>query len=843
MKASVERLRWVLAGGAALLLVVLVGYLGYGRYRALRTWKDILKRSGVHITHETDGYTLSQSLGGKTSFTMHAAKGIEHGDGKVSLHDAVLTLYGKTSNDVDRIYGSDFEYDEKSGVLRALGETYIDVQLPGVLAPQRPKNVAAGDSKTSATPGRTDKDDSDRIIHIKTSGLIFLRKLGVAATDQEVEFHYAGLQCLAKGAEFNSGQSVLHLLSDVRLTGDVRGEPMKVHAIKADLDREANTVALEQPVGQTQGRTMKASHALLHLRSDGSLERGEASGGVTFDEGTRHLTAPHLDATFNAASLPQTTKLTGGVVVWDENAQRPLHGKAVEVDTSFNAQGAPTNVVATGSAQVALSDHEKDGAVLSREMHGDRIVATLVPIDHKTVSRLSEVVATGSAMARGDSPVVQSGHTPETKSTTITADNLRADFGVDAAQKTEVRKLFGTGHARLQQDAPLGEQQTSSSNTVDIVFAPEPTKKGGTTTGIASAVENGRVEIHNVPALRAGAAKPNPPSDASGDHAVYDGATTKLTLTGSVHYAQGDTSLTAATLVANQTTGDADADGNVLATLLHAGSTAAAQPATAQITHVTADRAHLTHASQIADFYGSEAHPARLWQGASQVQAASLRFDQQQKTLAARPASPGGLVHAVFANASEANGKSASPNAKPSSHPGNGSESSGQVIKVTSAAMDYADAAREATFSGGVHIDGITGQARSQRAVVFLNPVPSASKTAPGETKPASVPVAGQTNLFGGSVQRVVLSGAVRLDQPGRAGTGEQLVYTAADSTYVLTGTPAKPPHMVDVKQGNITGATLLFRSDDSTIIVTGGPPGSEQPKHGRIHTETEVRQ
>ena len=823
-----------------LLLVVLLGYLGYGRYRALRTWKDILKRSGIHITHETDGYTLSQSLGPKTSFTMHAAKGIEHADGKVSLHDAVLTLYGKNPNEFDRIYGSDFEYDEKTGVVRALGETYIDVQLPGALAGQQPKNTPVGDSKTSANPAHSKAvaDSSDRIIHIKTSGLIYLRKLGVAATDQEVEFHYAGLQCLAKGAEFNSGQSVLHLLSDVRLTGDVRGEPMTVHATKADLDREANTVALEQPVGQTQGRTMKAAHALLHLRSDGSLERGEGSGGVAFDEGTRHLTAPHLDATFNTASEPQTTKLTGGVVVWDDDAQRPLHGKAVEVDTTFNAQGAPTNMVATGGAQVALSDHKEGGQALSREMHGDRIVATLVPIAHKTVSRLSEVVATGSAMARGDSPVVQSGHAPETKSTTITADNLRADFGVDAAQKTEVKKLFGTGHARLQQDAPLGEQQTSSSNTVDIVFAPQPTKTGGTTTGIASAVQNGHVVMHSVPALRAGAAKPEPPSDASGDKAVYDGATTKLTLTGSVHYVQGDTTLTAATLVANQTTSDADADGNVLATLQNAGSATTAQPT--QVTHVTADRAHLTHSSQIADFYGSEARPARLWQGASQVQAASLKFDQQQKTLAARPASPGGLVHAVFANASQANGKSATPSTKSGSH---GSESSGQVVKVTSAAMDYADAAREATFTGGVRIDGTTGQARSQRAVVFLNPAPSATKTASGETKPASVTVAGQTNMFGGSVQRVVLNGAVRLDQPGRAGTGEQMVYTAADSTYILTGTPTKPPHMVDAKQGNITGATLQFRSDDSTIIVTGGPPGSAQPQHGRIHTETEVRQ
>ncbi|MBB5066532.1 LptA/OstA family protein [Granulicella mallensis] len=825
-----ERLRWVLAGGAVLLLVVLAVFLGYGRYRALRTWRDIVRRSGAHITHETDGYTYSQSLKGRTIFTLHAAKGIPHGDGKWSLHDGVLTLYGKTPNDFDRIHGADFEYDEKTEILQALGEVYIDVQAPGALA-SGGKTHTDNSPKTPMAQPDAKPGENDHIIHVRTTGLSYNRKEGIATTSEEVEFRYAGLQCLAKGAIFNSDESMLHLLADVRLTGDVHGEPMTVHAVKADLNRESNTVALVQPVAHTQGRTAHAASALLHLRKDGSISQAEADGNVAFDEGTRHLTAPHLDATFNTASLPQTTKLTGGVVLWDDNVQQPMHGKANEVDTSFNALGAPTNIVATGAAQVALSDHKGSGPALSREMRGDRIVATLVPIGHKTVSRLTQVVATGSAMARGDSPVASSaGHpqTQEIKSTMITADKLRADLEPGASQKAELRKVFGTGHARLQQDAPQGEQQTSSSDTVDIAFASQPTKSGGMATGITSAVQNGHVVIHSVPALRVGAAKPEPPSDASANNAVYDGATSKLTLTGSARYTQGDTQLTAATIVANQTTGDADAQGNVLATLLGAETSA-----TAQATHVTADHAHLVQASQVADFYGNEAHPARLWQGASQVEAATLRFDQKQKTLAARPASTGGLVHAVFANAN------ANANSNPSQAQAKGKTASsgeGQVVRVASPAMDYSDIAREATFSGGVRIDGATGQARSQKAVVFLNPA-APSKAAPGAAKPA-----GPTNLLGGSVEKVVLSESVRIDQPGRAGTGEQLVYTTADSSYILTGTPAKPPHIVDVKQGNVTGATLLFRSDDSTIIVTGAPPGPAQ-KHGRVRTETEVRQ
>ena len=102
---------------------------------------------------------------------------------------------------------------------------------------------------------------------------------------------------------------------------------------------------------------------------------------------------------------------------------------------------------------------------------------------------------------------------------------------------------------------------------------------------------------------------------------------------------------------------------------------------------------------------------------------------------------------------------------------------------------------------------------------------------------------AGQANPFGGSVRRVVLSGDVRIDQPGRTGTGDQLVYTTADSSYIFTGTPAKPPHMVDAQQGNVTGATLLFHSTDSTIVVGGSDAGVKAEKPGRVRTETRVKQ
>jgi len=140
---------------------------------------------------------------------------------------------------------------------------------------------------------------------------------------------------------------------------------------------------------------------------------------------------------------------------------------------------------------------------------------------------------------------------------------------------------------------------------------------------------------------------------------------------------------------------------------------------------------------------------------------------------------------------------------------------------------------REATFSGGVQMEGTLGEIRSQRALVYLRPVATAA-----EKKPSAV----QPSPINGSLDRVIVLGALQMEQPGRHGTGEQLLYTAATGNFVLTGTPDHRPMVVDAQQGSVTGTSLTFGAAGSTIVVAG-EPGSPTVKHARVHTETEVRQ
>jgi lipopolysaccharide export system protein LptA len=72
------------------------------------------------------------------------------------------------------------------------------------------------------------------------------------------------------------------------------------------------------------------------------------------------------------------------------------------------------------------------------------------------------------------------------------------------------------------------------------------------------------------------------------------------------------------------------------------------------------------------------------------------------------------------------------------------------------------------------------------------------------------------------------------MQQPGRTGTGDRLVYTATDQRYELTGTAALPPRIADSQRGTVTGTSLIFHGADDSVEVSG------EAGH-RVRTETDV--
>jgi lipopolysaccharide export system protein LptA len=57
------------------------------------------------------------------------------------------------------------------------------------------------------------------------------------------------------------------------------------------------------------------------------------------------------------------------------------------------------------------------------------------------------------------------------------------------------------------------------------------------------------------------------------------------------------------------------------------------------------------------------------------------------------------------------------------------------------------------------------------------------------------------------------------ITQTGRKATGDQLVYTASDDKFVLSG---KSPSIFDATHGKITGVSLTLFGRDGRVLVEG---------------------
>ena len=144
--------------------------------------------------------------------------------------------------------------------------------------------------------------------------------------------------------------------------------------------------------------------------------------------------------------------------------------------------------------------------------------------------------------------------------------------------------------------------------------------------------------------------------------------------------------------------------------------------------------------------------------------------------------------------------------------------------------MIYTDAARLVEFKGKVRAEDADGIVHAQDALVYLTPAQDAARRDRADATGAPI------NL-GGRVDHMIATGAVELTQPGREATGERLTYAASDQVFVLTGTKAAPPRMVDDLQGTTSGAALRFRTGDDSVVVSSGEDA------GKVRSQTRMKQ
>jgi lipopolysaccharide export system protein LptA len=841
MRISVERLRIGLLAGAGLLVLVIAGFLGYARYRVRRALVSLPGRMGATITKEFNGYTYSQSDGKRTVFTLHAAKAVQHKDNTLTLHDVQMVLYGKKGDRADRISGDEFEYDTKNEVVRAAGVVHIDLEAPR----------AEGGGGARADAG-------GRVVHVTTSGLVYMKQLAIAATDQGIDFGFGGFTGHAVGAEYSSDTGHLILQSAVTVSGLDKGRPVAMAATHGELDRANEVAEFENARYSSSGEVAKAELARIHMRGDGSVERIEGERSVSLaDAAAGRVTSDRAEVRLDAKSRPVSAVLTGSVKFADDEPLRQVRGDSDAANLEFDGQGRVDHAVLTGrvhTAERAPGAGKSGGGWPQRDLAAARLDLVLAAAGVAGKAQLREATAVGTA----DSPARMVSVAPDAKTggvaiSKLAGETLVAHFVVRNGV-AELSTVHGAGHTVVEQTTALGVDQRSAGEALDAEF--RESGKGGGAVELAEAVQRGGVVgpvviDRSVPAKKGSAAGTGPDlQHATAGRAAFDADTGRVTLTESATLSDAGSTVSAARVVMEEGSGDAAADGGVKVSYL--------QPTgTGEPVHVLAARAELKHDDGVATFYGGAAGGvpgfARMWQagaggeGGSQIEAPVLVFEQEANRLTARAEAPGvaGTVHTTLMDARAFAGPARSPGS--STAGGAALRVSGKaaakpqrqgVARITSSMMVYSDVQRQAVFTGGVRVLDGDGEVRSREATVFMSPVNGGGAGKAG--KAAATSATGLSGLTGGSVERIVASGQVAVTEPGRQATGERLVYTAADGMFVLTGTATAPPKVVDEARGTTTGAELRFHSGDDNVVVSGG---NGDAVARRVRTETRVKE
>ena len=300
---------------------------------------------------------------------------------------------------------------------------------------------------------------------------------------------------------------------------------------------------------------------------------------------------------------------------------------------------------------------------------------------------------------------------------------------------------------------------------------------------------------------------PDKRTQAWANIAHYTPADQMLKLIGTPSVQIGSMLTWANTIRINRATSEAVAEGDVKTTY----NDVKEQPdgallASGSPIHVTAQRMTSQKSPGVALYSGK----ARLWQDANVIEAPSILFDRDQRSVTAHgiASEP---VQTILVQSERVQADRPKDSAK--NQAGTPTPAASSPIAITANQLTYSDSERKAHYETGVLAKGAEFSASARTMDVYLV-ARSQATTQPKSSQPLTGSFSGP-----GQLDRMVAQGSVFIQQPKRRAEGQKLVYTAADDKFVLTG---GPPSIFDAERGKITGGSLTFYRHDDRVLVEG---------------------
>jgi lipopolysaccharide export system protein LptA len=653
------RRRWQIAIAATILLLIAIsaGFYTYAKRRARAAIRRIPEKLGINISQQAEGFTFSKSQGGHTLFTVKAGKVVQFkGTQSAQLQNVSITVFGRDGSRYDQISGEQFSYDQKAGEVRADGPVSIDLQ---------------GNPDIKRTGDQAPPEEIRNPVHLRTSGLVFSQKTGIAQTPNEIELRAAQADGSARGVVYDSNSGIARFEHDVRLTTHT-ATPQTVTASSLVYDAPALTAHLIGVTLKDKSRTTTAPALEITMRDNNSIERVVANSGFATHSAADQNSLSAHNAVFRAAGKNdiQEADFSGDVQISAQNTSS--HSDSAQFH--FGARNTLRSADLKGSASV-------------RQQSGSELRSEAIHLDLRPNQTLDRATTSSPAAITVVEPDAE-------RTTNITGDHLDATFDRD----NHLQRLHVAPNVHVVSKQPETPDRTTTAQTLDASFNLQNGK-----TALASLVQSGNVVLSE-------AAR-----HATAQKAEYSPATHQVLLTGTPLVSDTGMSIAASTIQFDQQTGAAHANGDVRITYSDSTAPAAKTPEpntpAAKTANTKATRKPapeplhaLASSAQVQRVRDNlqlslSGSPARLWQAGNVIQAPSINFDRNARTFRARAGDT--PVTTTFVQV----------------------DRSGRTtpVTVTAAKLDYSDAKRRADFDGNVTARAADGTISAQHLTVVLS--------------------------------------------------------------------------------------------------------------------------
>ena len=645
---------------------------------------------------------------------------------------------------------------------------------------------SAGEVRLSlGVPAEESDPWSSEYTKIRSSGVTFETRTGVATTERYTEYEFAGGIARSVGVRYDSPHRYVRMESQVyveRFPSGPHRPAVKIRSNELHYYEDGQRVHLVGDVSLERGsQRMQSTKAIVFMEC-GDIRRIEASvarGVEKQSERTIGFRAQRVDVFYSPLQTVEQVSGAGGAEVSSTTATSRITGSGDRIDLRY--------VTPIGRKESVLREaHIRDRAVVEsvpvesvpNETGGRgasirRVRADWIELAMDEDGRNIEVLRT---LAPGTLDLLPTD--PRGRRRTLHAHRMTAHY----AANNRLRKLNAEGDVKVETHPPVLEQPAEKPRAVLRTWS----------EGLMAEFDPPSGEMRRLRQWSGFRFDQGGRRGRSGE-AEFDWQTNEIELRNAARVWESTGSVSADRILLDENTGDFRAFGKVSSThqestgdLAKEGATTGGLFSSEDPVYATAERMLSNQATGLVDYRGQ----ARLWQGRNRIEADHIEIRRHSRTLSA-----GGEVVSFF---QPAEGERDEPPRQ------GGADRS--AIRVSADSILYQEDGRRAIYRGGVELHRGRLRVLSDELEAYFGPDESAGS--------------GQNGL-----KRALARGQVRIFEPPNAGTpgrrasGVKADYDPAAGTVVLRGNPAR---LTSDSGRRTRGSELTYRVNDDRLLVLG---------------------